>query len=323
MTDYTLDDRLIENRAAWTDYWKTFTIERFGAVLAVIALVVAVAGYINQHGGLLNLTNILGDFYANVSSELISIVITVLVVDRLNRAREQRDNEALQTRLDEQELSRLKALLGSNENVVTKIAVAELSAKGWLEDGSLKAINLENANLQGVDMGKANLQEAYMGEVNLQEAYLQEANLQFANLVEANLSAINLGYANLRGINLADSNLSGARLWNVNLSDARLRKANIKDADLSETNLYGTNLRYANLHGAHLWYTNLQMADLSFANLKYANVYGVICNEKTTLPDGTQWTPEINWSNYGAVEIENWDDWQAYRKEHGLDKPSE
>ena len=262
MTDYTLDDRLIENRAAWTDYWKTFTIERFGAVLAVIALVVAVAGYINQHGGLLNLSNIFGDFYANVSSELISIVITVLVVDRLNRVREQRDNEALQARLDEQELTRLKALLSSNESVVTKIAVAELRAKNWLQDGSLKEANLNYTNLSGGDLRKANLSNAY--------------------------------------------------LMDVNLSGGDLREANLSGAYLGASNLSGTDLRMVHFEGSNLMNSYLE----------HANVFKVQCNNKTILPDGKKWSPDINWSDYGAVELD-WDEWQAYREEHGLDKQLE
>ena len=93
-----------------------FTLDNFAIALIVFAVVIVGFGYFNQHGGAISWTNIFGDFYANVSSELISIVITVLVLERLNNRRQ-----------DKQELTRLKALLGSNEAVVTKIAVAELT----------------------------------------------------------------------------------------------------------------------------------------------------------------------------------------------------
>ena len=322
MTDYSLDDRFIENRAAWTDYWKTFTIERFGAVLAVIALVVAVAGYINQHGGLLNLTNIFGDFYANVSSELISIVITVLVVDRLNRAREKRDNEALQARLDEQELTRLKALLGSNENVVTKIAVAELSAKGWLEDGSLADTYLREANLTG----------AYLRGAWLQGSTLRFVNLEGANLMDANLEDTNLSYAQISGANLSFAQISNSILYAAIFENAELSSANLESTNLEGIHLKGANVRHANLSGANmvdsylegtnLMDSNLEGVDLMYANLEHTNMYGVRCNEKTILPDGTTWTSDVDWAVFGAVEL-NAKGWNAYRKEHGLDKKSE
>ncbi|MEL6526857.1 MAG: pentapeptide repeat-containing protein, partial [Chloroflexota bacterium] len=60
-------------------------------------------------------------------------------------------------RQDEGDLRRLKALLSSNEAVVTKIAIAELAAKGWLKDGSLKDAYLSGANLEGAYLSGAKL----------------------------------------------------------------------------------------------------------------------------------------------------------------------
>ena len=92
MTDYTLDDRLQENKDAITDYWSNLTLQQLGIMPGVVAFSVALLGYLNQHVDFWTnigwLTNIFGDFYANVSSELVSIVITVLVLDRLSERRQ-------------------------------------------------------------------------------------------------------------------------------------------------------------------------------------------------------------------------------------------
>ena len=114
----------------WPRYLQSLKIEHFGIGLGVLALIIFIVGYFDQYT-ILSIRQIFEDFYANVSSELISIVITVLVLEGFYERRQ-----------NAQELTRLKALLGSNENVVTKIAIAELKAKGWLEDGSLQGANL-------------------------------------------------------------------------------------------------------------------------------------------------------------------------------------
>ena len=133
---------------------------------------------------------------------------------------------------------------------------------------------------------------------NLSDAHLWKANLSDVEWFEANLSGANLGEANLSDAHLFGSNLSGAEIDNANLSGANLSEANLKHADLSGANLSGT-------------------------NLKHANMFSVQCDENTTLPDSTKWTVETHWSQFGAVVIEYVEEWQAYRKEQGLDKKIE
>ncbi len=361
----TFDKRRAQNAAYLREFRDTIaswvTIEHFGFVLAALALALAVTGYMNQHNGLWHslqtVTNILEDFYANVSSELISIVMTVLVLERLNKRRQ-----------DAQELTRLKALLGSNENVVTKIAVAELRARGWLYDGSLKdaklrganleASNLLRANLEGADLMVAHLEgtvlqgahlegarlwDAHLENVDLRRAHLEGADLGGAHLEGANLWAVHLegadlANANLEGANLGNVHLEGARLWDTNLEGANLRgahlegadlyNAHLEGADLMVAHLEGANLGGAHLEGANLWAVHLEGADLRGAHLegaylvsarlKHANMEGVQCDENTILPNGNKWTSGVDWSQFGAVEIEYWEPWQAYRRGHGL-----
>jgi uncharacterized protein YjbI with pentapeptide repeats len=68
-----------------------------------------------------------------------------------------------------------------------------------------------------------------------------------------------------------------------------------------------TNLSGANLKGAYLW----------IANLQHANMFGVKCDATTTLPNGEKWTPDVDWSQFGAVELDM-DQWETYRRKQGL-----
>ena len=77
-----------------------WTVQRIAAVLIVAGLAVFVFGAITQYcacvgwpnlGDVLN--HMIGDFYANVSVDCLSIAFAILVIDRLNEQRERELNQ--------------------------------------------------------------------------------------------------------------------------------------------------------------------------------------------------------------------------------------
>lgn len=157
----------------------------------------------------------------------------------------------------------------------------------------------------------------------------QKAALIIKMSSEDNITALNavkqlhaydwLHDGSLEGANLREANLSDAFLVNANLKDGNLRKAILSGASLLYANLSDVSLVNANLAGVSLYKTNLTGAQMQGANMKHANIYGIKCDKNTTLPDGTKWTPDIDWTKFGAVELDL-NEWKAYRREHGLDK---
>jgi hypothetical protein len=99
----------------------------------------------------------------------------------------------------------------SPETKLVLEAIAELRARGWLEDGSLKGVMLCHAHLEGSDLYKANLRE-----VDLHQAHLEGADLGLADLGGAKVTR-----ACLRGANLSQTTLAGADLFKADLTDAR------------------------------------------------------------------------------------------------------
>ena len=225
-------------------------------------------------------------FLQNFSTEMMGAIATFglfeLVIEV--RRREEDKQEAI-----EKEKVGLIIQMRSTDNATVVMAIDRLRANGWLEDGSLKNINLREANLSGVILEKANLSGA-----NLREASLEGARLWLVDMSEANLR---------------ETNMSKAWLSRANLSDSHLRFANLAEADLESVNLTGAFLNQAKLTGANL--VN--------ANLRHSNMYSVKCDESTTLPDGTGWTVDTDWTHFGGVMIEDWSEWEAYRKEQELD----
>lgn len=225
-------------------------------------------------------------FLQNFSTEMMGAIATFALFELIVGSRDEKKNLITQMR--------------SEDKTTMLNAVEQLRANGWLQDGSLKGTDLNVANLEGANFYYAKLEGTYLNLANLQGADLREASLKGAYLWKANLEGANLWDANLEGTDLGEANLQGAKLKSVNLSGAKLREANLE----------GANLRNA----------NLQSANLAEANLEHANMFGVKCDEETTLPNGEMWTKGVDWSKYGAVEIEGLGEWQAYRKEHSLGK---
>jgi uncharacterized protein YjbI with pentapeptide repeats len=220
---------------------------------------------------------------SDFSTELISIAITVLLIDRMN------DRRAI-----EQEKKALILQMGSPENAFAVEATRILRVRGWIEDGSLREAYLMGANLQGAHLGVADLQGAILLGADLRGANLKSANLQGAELWGANLQEANLWGANLHGVTLGGANLHGANLRDANLQEANLRDANLQKANLMEANLQEAILRDANLQEAILWGANLQRgnlrgADLSAAhNLEMATLTGAKADSETRWPEGFQ-----------------------------------
>lgn len=222
--------RFAEGLRQFVSWW---TVGRVGLALAILGVVATVAGHLAQYGRF-DLQQVYQDLYANLGTELLSIAITVLIIDQLAQRRDEqqrreREREREQIKL-EHEKERLIRQLGSSMNVHAKRAAEELRAQGWLEDGSLVKAPLTGANLEGANLRHANLAAARLFRANLKGAGMFRANLERAQLRGAKLQGARLGSANLRHANLAGANLEDTYLSGAKLEGANLLKANLKGA---------------------------------------------------------------------------------------------
>lgn len=205
------------------------SVDRLAAILGVIGAIVLIAGHIDQVGHL-DLHQLWLDMYGNLGMGLVDLAITVLLIDRLNRLRD-----------DRSEVRRLVREMSSRDNSTALRAVDSLRGRDALADGTLVEADLKYANLDGaimadadlrraylsfaklagVDLRGANLEDAILRAADLTEAMLINANLDGVKLLDATLQSANLHGATLRGANLAGADLNGVR----GLSDARLAEA--------------------------------------------------------------------------------------------------
>lgn len=148
-----------------------------GLLFLLAAVVVAVIGQFSTHQQL-DVRSFFGDFYTNISTDLISIAVTVLIIDTLNQRRA--DTERKRQRIRE---------MRSPDNGIALAALSELRDEGWVEDGSLRDAYLLGANLEGAFLREVELNGAWLRDANLQRAYMRDANLTNATLIGANLTA--------------------------------------------------------------------------------------------------------------------------------------
>lgn len=187
----------------------TETVQRLGIVLVILAAVVTLVGALDLHPGLDPLhflQKIFDDLYANLGTELASIAVTVLIIDRLH-----------DRHTEETERQKLILQLGSPDNSFAIEALRMLAAHNWLKNGALKGAHLTRANLEGANLQQVKLTNARLGLANLRRAKLTGAHLRCANLQGAVLEA-----ACLRGTDLSDANLNDADLSGAKLDDSTI-----------------------------------------------------------------------------------------------------
>ncbi len=212
--------------AFWQRVLLWWNLQRVAVGLLILALFIAAYGYLNQHGNWQLPLPFIADFYANVSTELISIVITILVIDGLNERR------AIQ-----QEKQALILQLSSPTNIIAKEAARILRMRGWLTDGTLQGANLLRANLRKAFLVKADLRGARLYKANIWDAYLQEANLTGAMELE-DWQLVTVKY--LRKAILPDGKLYNGRFsLRGDLSWACDKLGIAKDNDQAMADFYG------------------------------------------------------------------------------------
>jgi hypothetical protein len=174
------------------------TKEEASIGLGILGIIIFLYGHTYLYQGF-NYTALVNDFYANITVDLFSIFLTVLILDKLNERRAEQQEES--------EKQSIIGQIGSSNNTFALEAVKLADRKGWLADGSLNGKNLSNANLE-----EAYLANAKLSNVNLENSILYKANLSGANLTNANFNNTDLTRANFRVADLRGTSFKDA-IW--------------------------------------------------------------------------------------------------------------
>ncbi|RJP52207.1 MAG: pentapeptide repeat-containing protein [Anaerolineaceae bacterium] len=233
-------------------HYQWLTTFNAAILILFIGIIVIAKGFAIQYPDGFNLKQFINDFYANAGTELISIAITVLIIDTLNRRQ-----------ADKFEKRRLLRELSSSHNEIALRALKEIMANGYHVDGSLVSADLFGSDLRGA--------EFFGGD-------LREAGLHFANLEGADLSGVNC-----TRIVFWKTNLKNARLDQATLKDATMIYCDLRGARVTRTQLFTVrSLRGTTLPNGRLYEGEFGLE----GDTKQARADGVNINDANAL---TQW----------------------------------
>lgn len=112
--------------------------------------------------------------------------------------------------------------LRNPSNLIVLHAIEELRKGGWLEDGTLKSLNLMHIHLQNADLHNADFEKSNLNMADLRWANLRGTSFKGACLAKANLYRADLEEADVRDAVMSGVNLQGAlNLTSDQLSQAR------------------------------------------------------------------------------------------------------
>ena len=136
-----------------------------GYALFVVGSCVLSLGYFHLYGR--TAKYVVQDFYANFGAELISIAITVLIVDSLAKRREERELRA-----------QLIQDMEGQSNQFSLRALAMLRAKGWLSSKLVSTLELSRSNLSGADLSNLEMKGKYLAGIILRGDNLEKTDFR-------------------------------------------------------------------------------------------------------------------------------------------------
>jgi len=247
-------------------------------------------------------------YQMNVFTELLGIGITILVIDRLNAWRDERNLKR-----------RLVREAGSRDNSTAVSAIDWIRHEGWLEgeNGILKGESLEACNLSGAFLHGANLEDTDFGAkyyaqdlLNTQTGEIESRHQQDKIYQRSIFQDTNLCKVSAKNAYFDSARFVKSSIQDADMTNGMLRNAIFKDCDLQGTDFNNANLKFVSLDSSNILGTNFTGADLSYAQIADVNVnkidtsrspfsFGVKKLHKligkippitTILPDGTNWT---------------------------------
>lgn len=202
-----------------------------------------------------------------LSTEFVGAVVTAILFGLVVGAVQSREAQV-------QRQTELIRQMQTQDNATALLAIGEVSANGWLEDGTLAQRQYEHADWSNAVLADAGLQGSRLNDIDFESAIANGINLSQTNMVNIDFQNAALGYADFQEAWLHDGDFRNAWLQEANFKDATLLNSTFADArDLSDVQLVAAKMLYHTVMPNGRMYDgrfNLE-ADIGFAETLGAN----------------------------------------------------
>lgn len=281
------------------DMWRTFKKQfqekpiTYGTILVLFGFFIGAILFHHQPDWGDTNNNLFG-YLTNFGTELLGVVFTIFVVDRLQerRNRDQLSRELIAdvkygTNVDAVRAINRMRLYDDEYGTNWLRGDTSLLSNTDLSSAKLEGANLTGANLSGANLRKANLRNAKLTRANLRNASLINTNLESAHLIATNLEDAVLGWAVLNQAILAGANLKNASLGNTDLSYAVLPDAQYLGNEAEDDWMFDQYYDSKKDESQMDRYTDPNHPNFWDACIDYKDYYGKPpwwCNEETKTP---------------------------------------
>ncbi len=204
------------------------------------------------------------NLYTEFLGVIVSVIITVFIIDTINRRRDQH-------RREEDSKVRLVRQVRSPEPVFVRNALHEIQEQAMFRG--------EKSILQGEFLFGARWENVTLNYFNLKQSDMTDSTLKNALFFMAEMQRINLWISKMVDVGFLHSNLAESNLGNSTLVRVKMRTVNLQ----------GANLELAKMEGIEIRNSNLTCTSLKGSDLKNAILEDNKYDENTILPDGSHW----------------------------------
>ena len=251
-------------------------------------------------------------FFQNLGTDFFGALITYLLLENIiggwkEKLQEERSkttqNEELEKKRFEQQIIACQELKYASNPVESQKIIDKMISLVLFKRINLSELSFNNLILSNADFTESKLVEITFINSRLNNCIFSFAYLSRVNFTSATLSKINANKAILVDANFTECIMPKSKFTRCTIQNGIFVSAKINDGIFDGTDLSYSNFSNANLENVSFAKTNLKGADfkgarLYGANLRGANLSEVLLDKYTTLPDGKQWTINVDLTLY-------------------------
>lgn len=264
----------------------------------------------------LNPRNLINDwlvsFFQSLGTDFFGALITYLLLENIiggwkEKLQEERlkmaQIEELEKKRFEQQVGAYQELRHSSTSIESQSIIDKMIS---LE--LLKSINLSETNLNNLHLINANLTKSKLEKTTFINSVLENCTFDLAYLVKVNFTSATLKSLSIKRAILVDTDFTNCIMPKSKFIDCTIQNGVFVNTKINEGVFDGTDISYADFSGANIEGASFVNANLRGANLRGARLYGsdfrganldeVLLDKHTTLPDGRQWTNDIDLKLY-------------------------